>query len=723
MLRTGHSLIISSSERQKRDKARKAQFRIGSIFRKASKIGARGKGKDDARIIQDPDIFVQKIGELFTPANVSDAAFAFVSHSVHDDADIYKTNVPKGAKKDGRYTRGLANLNAASAANKDRVLAIFTDTYVLEPVPYMPTSSLMAPTLRWATTKDSDVKIFIDNTKRIVVKMYPLGSIITEFVPKSASAADELNRELAPLVDLVNDICLSYYLTSLVRDYDHVVTPHFAFPIDWFIGPMIDGDHIKPIRNPDTGKLLGMAPVEVKADSLAQYVVVERADVTLSELMKSPSLSVRLMRSLIWQTLHALESAWLMKGYVHYDAHSSNIMVRYLLNELESPYLNRTWAYKRASEKDFYYLTLQDHGHMFVEIIDAGRSRAFVTLDSEEAGPDGNKPLHLVGYPMLEEFGIFVNELDNSGPDTRVDRSWDVRRLGIDLMLELDIDAMVARQYEGVIATTGTTTGTKASSSEVTLASELKDLIGHMVGGMHFVRAIVAVIQGWAPESEPRNNAEKAAWKITSSGQTALWELLSEACNALVNRTRTPSNLAVFVALETVIKKARKATWFYKNLFFDVFLQTLLFNYILNPATNQITLDRDLHATSCISHALFQGLNSSKRPVAEMEAIRQSALVVGFVAQRDILADPFRGTYHTKEEEKEDTSVDELNDDACRTTLAPIKRGRPSLRRSILLNPVPVKCVACGLNATGYAMPERSVPYCSNDCVWGATGM
>jgi hypothetical protein len=750
-----HSLVIKANERQRLAKERAAQFRRGAVFRKAAAAATakarkgRGKAAEDVRIVQDPDVYVTAIAKDLSPENVAEAAFIFLTNTAGDTGEAApaapaaeepkkgKQKAPETVAREARlarYRARLADLNIASAMNKDVVKELFVKTYALEPVPYVPTSSVMAPSLRWAKTNDAELRVFIDATKRLVVKMYPLDVILASFIPASASASDEKKRDLPSIVDLVNDICVSFYLTRLVSDYERVVTPHFAYPVDWFIGPKIDADGVVFERDKETQKLR-VTDVRTLDNTLAQYVVVERADMTLGALLESPSLSVRQLRSLLFQIFFSLEAAWQLTGYLHYDAHDGNFMVRNLLTELESPYLNRAWAYKRAGVRDYSYLTVADHGHLFVEIIDAGRSRMFVTRDADAVDPaSGKRPLHLIGYSVRKDYGIIVEETN----DEEVDRSWDVRRLGLDLLENVDVDKLVARQQEG------TADSAVRDQAEAERGEQLAHLIGTMIGGRKFAEAV-------KKQSQNVDYARLLTLKVTRKpeerkqleAKKQMWEALVAAADTVL-ADASATGASVYRVFHAAIAKelARNAAG-YPDLYFDTVITDVFFNHIVDPPTVALYRDYSLHVSSCLDHVFFKDLRGPADQEQRM-ALQSNALIVGYASKKDRLGDPTLGFYQAPAAPEETTVVPENDEDESdgedatapgmskaaskaagrqkmeRASKAIITR-KSSRRGAVDATKTPLAaCACCGEEATGLALPER-VPYCGLDCVWHAT--
>ncbi len=195
----------------------------------------------------------------------------------------------------------------------------------------------------------------VDWNRRVVLKRYVLAPVI---------APNDIEAQLEVFFEVVMAMCVT---NTLVTDYRGIVTPHFAYALDAFQGVTMDRA---------SGGL-----------QLAQYVVVERADVSLSALLASDDnrqrSAIPLIRALSAQVLWTLDVAWRVAEVVHNDLHGQNIMVRLLAEEPQSPYANRDWFYHDHCPQGRPPLVVPARAHRnhFVEIIDLGRMTAAIRLD------------------------------------------------------------------------------------------------------------------------------------------------------------------------------------------------------------------------------------------------------------------------------------------------------------------------------------------------------
>lgn len=310
------------------------------------------------------------------------------------------------------YGKHIKNMNAQA----DEIRANIARSYTLDNARPKDAASFAAPRLHFGSLTRRETKQLIDWNERVVVKMYRLDSIYLS----------DVNR----LIDLVTDVVVGAAMSHLlVLGHSKVVSPHMAFNLDWFPGPVIE---VRPNTNVDT------PTISIVPDVSAQYVVVERADDDVLALIRAGQLSLPVMRSIAWQILYTLEGAYDVAGYLHGDLHPGNVMVRYLDKEPKSSYLDQDWLYVRspahATGPSHAVLPFSQHQNVFVEIIDNGRARAYCPVTPPDATvPDDERVLF--GNPAYAVFGIHMDEQS-------VDRSWDLRRFFAFFARYYDINTM-----------------------------------------------------------------------------------------------------------------------------------------------------------------------------------------------------------------------------------------------------------------------------------------
>jgi hypothetical protein len=325
-----------------------------------------------------------------------------------------------------------------------------------------PESSALAPRLRWAHVGARGVRGIMDWASRVVVKAYALTA-----PPKAPSAPVKGRRGAArarapagaapyrdgdELFEIALDLLISATVVNgFVTDYADVVTPHFVYQVDWFLGPPVSAVRARTdgVFEPEFAPGTPNTPKEVTLDAkvatapLVEYVVNEAMDVEFSKLLEASTTDAGMdryegrwnllsFRALLTQYLLALDAAFDVAGFQHNDFHAGNAMVTIATREAESPFTEQTLVYRRGdvhrADRRLFAIPAAEHNNMVGQIIDFGRARAF----ARRADVVDEEPV-LLANPYFAEFGIY------GVGDERLDRSWDVRRLGIDMVAHVDL--------------------------------------------------------------------------------------------------------------------------------------------------------------------------------------------------------------------------------------------------------------------------------------------
>ena len=327
------------------------------------------------------------------------------------DAALYiASQFLMGGRSYDTHVRAMASRVAALGP----VFATGNKKYVLDNAKPVVTRSSVSPRLHFAKLGNVNMQQLIDWNERIVVKMYELGKLV---------------NDAGRLIELATDVMIGAALGDmLVMNARYVVSPHMTFQLDWFPGPSIS---VKASPGATEPKRLFIAT------EASQYVVVERADQTLQDFLTSGRATPQVMRSCLWQLLYTLDAACETGDYAHGDLHPGNVMVRDLVNEPASPYLDKHWLYVRSHKTSGGppVAIVTDHDNMFVELIDYGRSRLYCPI--EKTAPDVTEGTDarrvLLGSDELVEFGIHSSQ-------AYLDRSWDMRRLCTYLLRDYDLN-------------------------------------------------------------------------------------------------------------------------------------------------------------------------------------------------------------------------------------------------------------------------------------------
>ena len=193
-------------------------------------------------------------------------------------------------------------------------------------------------------------ELLVNRESDLIMKLTPL-------VEQDGQVKDDVS-----LAQIYNEIKIGFFLNELLYAYKHVLSIHFIVPVDWF-----------QATRADLGLYAG--PVQSSDDSLyTQCTVAEYAEDTLREFMQShPTMEV--LKGVIFQVLHALETAWITNEFIHYDLHMGNIMMKRTTGD-ESPLNGRNLLYKRYGHAEWYQLRAATNlGEHIVKIIDFGFSR------------------------------------------------------------------------------------------------------------------------------------------------------------------------------------------------------------------------------------------------------------------------------------------------------------------------------------------------------------
>lgn len=164
------------------------------------------------------------------------------------------------------------------------------------------------------------------------------------------------------LAQIYNEIKAAYFLNELLYGYSNVLSIHFMSIVDWF-----------QASRTQIGLLKGVG----KTDNLLhQVVIAERAHSHLNDYLLAYN-TLPALRAVLFQILHALETAWHTNQFTHNDMHMGNVMLRDVSHE-ESPFRDKNFIYKRLGRPLWYTLDKEHLHNHIVKLIDFGRSRLYV---------------------------------------------------------------------------------------------------------------------------------------------------------------------------------------------------------------------------------------------------------------------------------------------------------------------------------------------------------
>jgi hypothetical protein len=543
-------------------------------------------------------------------------------------------------------THGMDSSELVSAAQGfSKVLAgalkgqYVIDDDALEPVK---TSSFSAPRLSWARLVPRSARALLDWSTRVVIKEY------TQIAKLADDDILQSDRDSSSqLLDLANDLLVgALAANALSVDYTDVVTPHFAYQVDWFQAPRIDSVHQAP-RKPLDAEFVADLPSHLKAvmldvNTVAQYVVVERGDFTLSDLFASTqqgknyakygaNWNLLSMRSVLAQMLTALESGFDVAGLLMQDFHANNVLVRSTRKEPDSPLTGKAWFYTRGphgggdsppSGREKLRIAPDEHRDLFIEIIDFGRSRA-IARTPPELVQEGRAATAIIGNTAWESYGIT--------PDPeRLDESWDLRRMGLDLLIDVHPPALFAALSR--------TTGGSASPR----LTKLYDQYLHAVVVMsNALRLVLLIIE----RAKRMDSTVKYATNVAAVAAQLLVAISAPEVAPYTTLKAMPKDYIIEDTAQAVrfynaIAPILRGPGVYNYLFYTViFARSGFFASQggVNGSNPRLT------PRWCLDHLpLFDELFSAAPSHAD-EIRTGAGLMLGIVHAQDMLADPRRG--------------------------------------------------------------------------------
>ena len=185
----------------------------------------------------------------------------------------------------------------------------------------------------------------------------------SDLLMKSTPLIDDKGEVIddVSLAQIYNEIQIAFFLNELLYGYKHVLSIHFMVMVDWF-----------QTSRAELGLFAGTTRTW-RDEYQSQFTVSEYIEGSVLAFMRSHP-TVAALKGLVFQVLHALETAWLTNEFVHYDLHTGNIMMKRTTGD-QSPLAGRNLLYKRYGHSDWYQLGQSNLGDHIVKIIDFGFSR------------------------------------------------------------------------------------------------------------------------------------------------------------------------------------------------------------------------------------------------------------------------------------------------------------------------------------------------------------
>lgn len=392
----------------------------------------------------------------------------------------------------------------------------------------------------------------IDAHDAVVMKMYDINFTVAggpAYGQEATNSAEVVRSELG-----VDILVAAAFLNQLrERPSGTPITPHFAYLVDWFYGPRFIMN--RPLVRFDSGRV-------------AQYYLAEAADETLTELIAQPVLTggeafgLEHFVGTLFQILFSLEAAWDVGGFLHYDMHSSNLMVRRVV---DATVRDADWVYERAPSRHGgggralrYQIPASVHGEWCATIIDFGSARAWC-YTKQPRTPDDLRTIRrvLVTDASNRDIGRItgVNDAD-------ADRSVDVRTLCTDLLFRPSsiIDAGIA-----AAATPGQRAIVRQLQQLVVRGS---DVTGNMARKLP---VLLDVLQQYHRDHAPSGRNKRAtawlkqqlgSWAVSTWDDNALsveWSLVERFFRELIEATRAQAPEADAADSERVYGAIRRA--------------------------------------------------------------------------------------------------------------------------------------------------------------------
>lgn len=249
--------------------------------------------------------------------------------------------------------------------------------------------SLTTPTLYLVKPKkESQFRDVLYGSNEMVMKVIPL------FDKNGLLLQSDLD-------EIYNEIKVAFFLNELLFGYENVLSIHFMTIVDWF---------------QSTRTQLDLRENTLADPLLHQVVIAERANIRLVEFLALHN-DLETLRAILFQILHALETAWLTNEFTHNDLHMGNIMLRDV-SHIGSPLRDMSLVYNRFDRRYWYVLPKAHLHNHIVKLIDFGRSRLYAPLTNDHisANHHNHPKRHMVIMPDL---GI-MRDVANRQLDLRI---------------------------------------------------------------------------------------------------------------------------------------------------------------------------------------------------------------------------------------------------------------------------------------------------------------
>lgn len=267
-----------------------------------------------------------------------------------------------------------------------------------------------------------------DNHIKFVSKTFNLN----KFYNYRTHSIVTLNDNSKEKIEIFNEIRIAYFLRILWIGFENILSPNFMIIFDWCKLKLFDD-------NPKIGLFQKILFKEkaVPKDDYFEFIICENIEFESKDFLQKfiinnhPfPLKLKILKIIIFQILHALETAYLTTGFVSNDLHLGNVMIK-RVDDIK----HKDFIYKRYKHSEkYYHLQEQIHQGYLVKIIDFGRSKIIPRLYN------GNIPI----FHEKEDLYILKNG------DTKIDTKRILGSILFDLSFEFwDIDIKRRLYQEG----------------------------------------------------------------------------------------------------------------------------------------------------------------------------------------------------------------------------------------------------------------------------------
>lgn len=277
--------------------------------------------------------------------------------------------------------RQLNNIQLSATDLGEAMHNLFNQRYTVTKDIALRSDSATQPDLYHIESKSDYYRNILYQRSDLFMKAVPLIQDARACNPRDADSVangDCDYKDNDDLGEIYNEIIIAYFLNELRYGYTQVLSLHFMTIVDWFVALRQSVNDSVP-----------------EEPFFYQMIVSERLDTSVFdylELLKprvQPHQITSTVRAILFQVLHALETAWHTNRYTHNDLHLKNVMLQRI--PPESPLYGRDFLYRRLDSPEWCRVPSVDLDNYIVKIIDFGRNRLFVPSTPGHINVDGER--------------------------------------------------------------------------------------------------------------------------------------------------------------------------------------------------------------------------------------------------------------------------------------------------------------------------------------------